>query len=514
MAERPPGRPVALVAALLCAAATTPYLRAALDPPPATAFTGYFWFEDDAYNYLSFVEQAERGAFAFRNKLFQEPHEPALVNLEWWAVGVLSRTLGGRPLLAYRIFGLAATVLLVAGIDHWLRRCGVPPSHRIPALLLVGTGGGLGGWRMMAGAPPPRALDVSTGLFPFLEVLANPHFAIGTALLLWALAFHAGPWTPRRAAAAAALATVLGLVRPYDLVLLVGIRGAALAFAGRRRVSVRDLLALAALLPVVAYNAWVFYRVPAFGFYADIRYLFPLRRDFAWALGPAAAVAAIAWLVARRRHVTAPATAGEREARAHMAAWAAFAAAVIAVRPVHFSLQFLVGVGVPVLTGAAVALSRFRPAATALAALGLAGSAVVAVGTTLRPHPAWFVPAERFGIARALRADCRHGDLVVAPDDIGLYALGLTACRAYASHVVEPGHDDRVADLRAFYAGPDPRTRAAFLERACATHVVFPADRPPEGYVDARLALRPVAAAGPPGRVLVAYRLTPGCRTW
>jgi hypothetical protein len=508
-------RPVVLVALLLIAVSTAPYVRATLSPPPGRAFEGFFWFSDDGYNYLSFVEQAERGAFRFRNKLYSAPHDASLVNLEWWGVGVLSRLLGGRPLDAYRVFGVAATFLLVAGIDHWLRRCGLPPGHRVAALVLVCTGGGLGGPRFLAGVPSPRCLDLSTGLFPFLEVMSNPHFTIGTALLLWSLALYAGAPTPARLAGAAAIATVLGLVRPYDLVLLVGIRGAALLVLGRGRFAGRDVAPLAALLPVVAYNAWVFYRVPAFAFYAAIPYEFPLRRDFAWALGPAVFLAAIALAAGRRAAASPPALApGALAALVHMAAWIVFAAAVIVIRPVHFSLQFLVGIGIPALGAAALALARFPPVVTLAAAVPLAATAGTALAMVLQASPAWFVPAERMGIARALRADCRDGDLLVAPADIGLYAAGLTACRAYASHVVEPGHASRVADLRAFYAADDPAVRAAFLERACATHVVFPADAPPERYVGGSLRLEPVAAAGQPGRVLVAYRLPAACRTW
>ena len=80
-------RPVVLVVSLLAAVSTAPYVQATLSPPPDRAFEGFFWFSDDGYNYLSFVEQAEAGAFVFRNKLYDVPHRPALVNLEWWLVG-------------------------------------------------------------------------------------------------------------------------------------------------------------------------------------------------------------------------------------------------------------------------------------------------------------------------------------------------------------------------------------------------------------------------------------------
>ncbi len=57
MAEAPkPGlRPVLLAWVFLAALTGLPYLRASLAPPPGTTFVGFFYFVDDAYNYLSYV---------------------------------------------------------------------------------------------------------------------------------------------------------------------------------------------------------------------------------------------------------------------------------------------------------------------------------------------------------------------------------------------------------------------------------------------------------------------------
>src|SRR5262249_37860412 len=64
-------RAVILASLLLATATTVPYLRASTAPPPGTAFVGFFYFVNDAYNYLSFTQQAEDGAFVFRNKLLE-----------------------------------------------------------------------------------------------------------------------------------------------------------------------------------------------------------------------------------------------------------------------------------------------------------------------------------------------------------------------------------------------------------------------------------------------------------
>jgi hypothetical protein len=217
-------RAALLVFLLLAAVSTSLAVRAWLAPPKGTAFVGTFYYVDDFYNYLGYVEQAERGSLLLRNKLADPALPPSLLNLEWLTVGRLSSLLGGRPLLAYRVFGLLALAALVLGIDRWLARSGLPAERRLAGLLLVATGGGLGGLLLALGVlPGERALDVRTGAFPFVESLANPHFVAGTALLLAALGAYAGG----RGALAAALGTVLGLVRPYDAALLAGVEGLA-----------------------------------------------------------------------------------------------------------------------------------------------------------------------------------------------------------------------------------------------------------------------------------------------
>ena len=508
--------PVVLVTLLLAAVSTAPYVVAFIAPPAGHAFVGFFWFDDDAYNYLSFVQQAEAGASIFQNKLVLEDHPAALVNLEWWAVGRISRLLGGRPLFAYRLFGIAALAALVAGIDRWLRAAGLARSHRLPALLLVTTGAGLGGLRFLLGTPVPRCLDLATGFFPILEILANPHFVAGTALLLWALWAHASSFGGRQLATAAALGTVLGLTRPYDLVVLVFVRTIVVAATEPPSRWWRHAAAMAALLPAIAYNYWVFYRQPAFAFYAEAAYVFPSRADLAWALGPAALLAGAARLFLPHA-AWAPATDGgwrrtpATVAQIHLAAWCGIAVLVFLLRPVHFSLQFLVGAGVPLLALAAVGLGRLPAGYTIAAALASSSTAVAAVWLMLQPTLGSYVPAERFALAWELRRDCRPGDRLVAPADIGLWAGGFTACRAFTSHAIEPAHEERREAVRMFYEEGDPAGRAAFLERVGATHVVLPASRPAAEWVDGRVRLAPVAVAGSAGRQLAAYRIASSC---
>jgi hypothetical protein len=136
-----------ILVAWLCLATvvSVPYVLATFDPPLGRVFVGTFHWIDDYSNYLSFAQQAEDGQFLFENKLDLSPHDGELINLEWWCVGLLSRVLGRRPFLAFRIWAVLVLVGLFTSVDRELRRGGLPGSVRLPALLLVGFGGGLGG---------------------------------------------------------------------------------------------------------------------------------------------------------------------------------------------------------------------------------------------------------------------------------------------------------------------------------------------------------------------------------
>jgi hypothetical protein len=468
-------------------------------------FTGFFFWRPDMYNYLTYVQQAEDGALLFENKLALDDSRRVLLNPEWWTVGRLSALLGRRPNLAYQILGLVGALALLAAADRWLRLAGLPDTHRLPALVFISLGGGLGGIRYTVLGPPAwRSLDLVTGLFPFIEMLANPHFVAGTALLAWALLvfFRARTW--RGYLLGIALATLLGLVRPYDVVLLVAIRGLAVVVTEPPSRWARLLLPLAGLAPVALYLFWLFYRTQAFAtFFAG--YPTPPFVDFVVALGPAAVLAAaLAWR-GRRLHGE------ERQAAAHLLAWAVAGIVLLTVRPVPFFLQFLVGIGLPFLALAALGLARFRAWATLAAAAAMASTAFVAMRIVLSDQPLWFVPAERMGAALALRSTCKRGDVVLSPPDIGLFAVGLSPCKAYVSDRYDPPERDE--EIRRFYSDVEPAWRAALLDRHCVTHVVLPdLGSVPSRWLGESTPFRQVARAGRMPVTLGVYQRPEGAR--
>jgi hypothetical protein len=463
-------RAVLLVGLLVGGWAGALHARAALSPPPGRVFAGTFHWIDDVYNYMSYAQQAEAGRFLMRNKLLDPAlARPELVNLEWWLVGRISAAIGRRPLLAYRLFALLATFALVGAAERWLSQAGVPPSHRLAALWLVFLGGGFGGLLFEGtDVPVSRCLDLSVAAFPYLEVLANPHFAAGTALLGWALWAFACVPSPRGPALGIILGTTLGLVRPYDLALLGIVRGASVLATRPWSRWARDLLPLLGLLPVLAYDLWLFFGSDQFASFRQGSDT-PSWVYFLPAFGPAAALAFVS--LRDRVHQS-----GEREARALLWTWVVAAFGLAVARPGAFALQFLVGSGLPLLVLGAAGLRRRSGATVVLAALALSSAFVVETRIVLSDDPNWFVPRERLAAVHALQARCRVGDRVLAPPDIALYVIGLTSCAAVVSHPVGPDYAGRLAEVGAFYTSASPAERRAVLDREHVTHVVLPGD--------------------------------------
>ncbi|MCG6924388.1 MAG: hypothetical protein LJF30_03610 [Acidobacteria bacterium] len=494
MRVREGARPVVLTWLLLAGLSSALLLRATFSSPPGTVFVGTFYYVDDFYNYLSYVQQAEEGALVFRNKLAPPTLPPALVNVEWLLVGWLAALLGGAPLIAYRLVGLAALAVLVHQVDRWLVRGGLPPPRRLPGLLLVFTGGGLG-WVLVALKSGLRPYDVVAGVYPFVEALANPHFVVGTALLVAAL----GAFATDRPGLGAVLGNILALARPYDAALLAGVAALAVLVRWPPTRWPRRLLPLAALVPVLLYDAWVFLWSPGFRIFSAPVYSTsgPSLLELALAVGPAALIA----LTAARAGAGGP----EGRHRLYLALWATLALLTVVLRPVSFSLQFLAGVGVPLLALGAIGLGRLRRGILEAAVVVFAGTAATVAALQLQPNSYRNVPAERWRVAAALGEVCRTGEIVVAPSDIGLYVGGLSSCWPWASHSASPEHASREAATGRFYSGTPPE-RSRFLDEVCATHVVVPRAWPAGGLPPGAPYRRGVEVDGPGGGLAVYSR--------
>lgn len=461
-------RIAAAVALALVVVTTAPYLAAALRPPAGEVFTGAFFYQDDMYQYFSFVEQAARGEFVFANKFDPRPQRPAVVNVEWWLAGILARALGGSPVLGFHALRILAIAALLAGATRLLAAAGLEGRRLAWALLLVGTAGGLGWMRLLMGAPGSRVPDILMGLYPFHQALMNAHFVVGDALFVWTLLLHLQWRAGRRSRWAwVAAAWALGFSRPYDL-LTFAIASFVLAWMRpRERRPVAAVLELAWVAPVFGYYALLMQSQRGLGGWTGMQSgdLSPPLIEFGYALLPALVLIAAFW----RR----PAQEDPLGVRGALAVWAAVAAAIVLGYPAPMAKQFATTLGPAVVLLAAV-LTPARWIAPAVAAL--CPTSVFLLWRVFHPFPEWFAPRDYAEAVRFLDGACGPEDVALAPTDLSLMIAGLTPCRVALGHRgLTPAWPVAVEAGRRFYdPATPPAWRWAYLETLGADYVLLP----------------------------------------
>ena len=466
----PRARSAWLVGLALAVLTTATYIAAAVRPPsPGARFTGAFFYQDDYYQYLSFVEQAARGRVVFANKFDPRPHPPAVVNVEWWVAGVLAWLLGGSPVLGFHALRVGAIVAMLVGAARLLSMAGVTGARLAWALVLFASAGGLGWLRLLMGVPGSTVPDVVMGLYPFHQALMNAHFVTATALLLWTFVFFL-EWRAgtRTRWAWVACGWALGMSRPYDLVTFA-LAAAVLAVAPpRRRPPLPALLELAWLVPVFGYYALLMRAQRGLGGWTGVQSgdLTPPLLDFALALLPALVLAGVGW--------RGPRADDPLQVRTAVAIWAAVVAVIVIGYPSPMVKQFATTLGPAVLLLAgAVAPARALAAGVAL----LLPTSVFLLWRVLNPFPDWFQSRDYAAAVDLLHGTCRPGEVAVAPSDVSLMIAGLTPCTVALGHRgLTPAWPEAVAAGTRFYdRATPPAWRTAYLDGTRATYVLLPA---------------------------------------
>lgn len=451
-----------------------PFLQAAAFPPKGRWFTGFFHYQDDLYQDLSFVEQARRGEFVFRNKFDLRPQEGFLIDLEWAGAGLLAHALGLGPIGGFHALGFVAAFVFVAAAARILFASGCrSPSW---ALGIVLAGGGLGWLRLWMGARAWTLPDLATTLFPWNQRLAGgPHALLGSGLFLWALVGFVEWRAGRSRLRWLVPAALLGLIRPFDLGVFCIASPIVLALDVLRgpnpwRRWFQAAFDLVWLAPILWYDLLAFGLHPSFAVWSGAQNAIAWLdlRELVWALGPAAAIGLLGFRGASAwSGLAAPLRRALAVSAVCMAALSMSAS---------FGFQFLNSVGVVVLTLAALSVrERWLP----IAAGALAPSSFVLLWQAFNPSPQLFAPHDYREAVELLERRCRPGDVLVAPIDLSILVAGLTPCHVAIGHwVLTPDREARGRESERFY---DPATsagwRIAYLRGIGAGFVALPAGR-------------------------------------
>ncbi len=476
---------VIVMAALVVAASTLPYLAGFLAQTPDWSFGGSIMDQVDYHTYLAKMWQGYQGSWRYEVPYTTESHEGAYLVTFYLALGHLARLTGMSLPLVHQLARVGFGFVMLLAVYRFIALFASPLRTRRLAFLLATTASGLG-WLTEILAPTPSGgvspmefwlLDAYT----YLAVLVVPHFSAAIALLLGIyvllLRRPEGP-TLREAGPAILSSVALGLIHPYALLLadVVPALYWATVWLRNRQVNWRGLIAVLAMgvaqLPILIYDLWVF-RQPVFaGWSVQNVTLSPPLPVYLWGYGlliVLGAVGIVAW--ARRG------TPG----LAFPVIWIVLVA-ILAHLPWNLQRRFLEGVQVPfgLLAGVGLAealvpktqglkTARLRWLSMALlVALMSMSNLYLTLGHTLAAatrSPALFWPADTIAAVDWLGENSQPENVILAGFEVGNLIPGRIGRRVVLGHWMETVNYNEKANLvsRFFDATASDQERRVIL---------------------------------------------------
>lgn len=305
-----------ILALVLGAISLLPYLLAYAWTPAGKQFAGFFFIADDATTYLAKMHQGADGAWLWWDPYTSEPHGGVFLFGFYLLLGHLAALLHLPLVAAYHLARLAGAVALIVAVDRLARRL-LPPELRRLALVFTMLASGLGFVVQALGNPALlgirlEALDLHLPeLSGWYSVLAIPHFAWATALIVFALIglldLAERPAVGTIVLTGASL-TGLAAIHPQMVPVLAIIWAAyrLVRLGWGSRPSARNLLAEAAAfaipIPMLFYSAWVLYTDPTIALWAkQWKHQAPNILSLGVSLGLPLAAASYAMVLAWRR---------------------------------------------------------------------------------------------------------------------------------------------------------------------------------------------------------------------
>ncbi len=277
---------------------SVPYLYVHHITQPSHVFLGQIISTLDHNMYFSFIRQAESGHFLFRNRLTYIEHAPVFVNLEFWFVGTLQRITGFDENQLYKWWRILGIVSLVTGFVLNARLLLQSTAKVYAATALFLFSGGIGfihtslnlmGFRAVVkhwgvfgySATSALSLDTSSCIMPFNQMMTNPHFSLPTGIILLGFYYFLSAEMKNNLshyALSGCFFFLTGLIRPYDILpvvcaipVYVALTNKAGKFSGLEKPGavVWRLLPVMCVVPVLAYNVWLFRWHPVFSHWSS-----------------------------------------------------------------------------------------------------------------------------------------------------------------------------------------------------------------------------------------------------
>jgi hypothetical protein len=218
-------RRVLICIVVMCLLNSLPYLIALFAAPSGTTFSGVSGSWVDYNSHLAKMQQGYRGDWLYQILFTTEPHQPALLQTFYVALGHLARITGLSLAFTYHLARVICTALMCWAIWAFLRHY-FEEKLAWWAFLLTLFSGGLG--VLLFVLAPAMTAEVSPIEFwlldgyNFLASLSFPHFAAGIALLALSM-LMVERWAQGKSGSLLILLLTtlgIGIVQPFDLPLM------------------------------------------------------------------------------------------------------------------------------------------------------------------------------------------------------------------------------------------------------------------------------------------------------
>jgi hypothetical protein len=486
---------VSIVAGLVVAASTAPYLAGCLAQTPQERFGGVVMNPVDYHSHLAKMWQGYRGEWRYRLLFTPEEHEGVFLQTFYVALGHVARLFGlGLP-LTYQLARVGFGFAMLLTVYRFIALFVASVRTRQVAFLLATVASGLG-WLTEAvastpsGGVSPMDFWLSDG-FTYLALLTSPHFcaAIGLLLIVFLLLLRRtdGP-SPAEGALAVFASLVLGVIHPYAMLLadLLPVLYWVVEWFRMRRVVWRGLAAVVAMgvvqLPLLIYALGVF-RLPVLaGWSRQNVTLSPPLGVYLWGYGVPLILGGIGVTVCVRR----------RDWRvAFPLLWIGLVA-VLAHLPWNLQRRFLEGVQVPMGLLAGIGLAegllplcsrklRARWCWLAMAlvvALAPMSNLYVTAGLTLaagKRAPAMFQSADLLAVMDWLGENSEWDETVLSGFQTGNLIPARIGHRVVLGHWMETAdYEEKQAAVARFYDAETPDVeRREMLEEWGVVYVFY-----------------------------------------
>lgn len=525
------------IALLVLLLVSLPYGIAALAGGEEHVFGGFLLNPQDGNSYLAKMYQGWRGDLRFTLAFSADPGQGGYLFLFYLFLGHLARWTGLSLILTFHLARLLGAGLMLLALWRFLTVTLAGERWRLWAFTFASLGLGLG-WLVFAFGALTSDFWVAEA-YPFLSAYANPHFALGLALLLWLLTLP-GLYCPKPLPhwlsgwKAGGAAFLLSALSPFGVVVALAVLAGLLLWeliahlvSSRRQSGLRLSMARSALalpvchqlihrliwvslcgLPLLLYDFWIARIDPQLAAWdAQNLTLTPPAWDVLLALSPALLLALPgAWRVLRY---------GEPAARL-LIVWALIGAVLI-YAPLGLQRRFLMGLYAPLTALAGYGLeslaARFslrlaRWAAILALGLALPTSLLILLvglfGAQTRDPALYLTRGEAQALAW-LESSTSSNALVLAAPETGLLIPARTGRRVLYGHPYETVNAEaEEKQVTAFFQSDLP-SPSVFLEQRQVDYIFYGPRECSLGPLPEQIDIDPVYTATGPSDLNSAY---------